>query len=640
MSATRCSSMSDLGDETAVNPQAELEEALASPVLASAVDLAALDLATVLDDLKCVDDHTLERSLDQAAKDAEAKGDADAQRGYRLLSILCTFHLRVEDPAEVWGPRWQGPEGRSYTASDLRGEQTAILAEWVGNIAHPALRARVADVVWHNDRTQGAAATSAVEAYCDIITRRLEGTYARRFSGLEGSVLDLVDWFHRALQIAAMSRKRGEMPETIKSAFETLYERARTAEQYVSFVKVARLGLEYGLIEWLRVAPDAEGMAERRAGGDYPMAVQGTWDLAAQGYAKLGDDDAKRRCQERSVDETLRMREQVGSAAARASWTRKAIGELRSAGGFKDRIAALRAELRNLQDASLDEFGQFSVPMDLTKERQGTIEVFEGLTLPDVLLQFAILSTSPKVSDLRRRALESREGSFFGSLFGASYSDHEGKVVAESPAMPLDGEPGEAWFKEQSLLYFDLWRKQIVGGFIEPARRTVMARFPLEDRHFGPIASMSPFVPPGHEHLFALGFARFWQGDYASAAHLLIPQLENSLRYVLLSANRESSKIKPDLLQEDRSLSGLFQWLRAELEEVFGTDLVNEIDLLFNHKPGPALRHQMAHGKMSAGACYHSTGVYACWLIYQLTCLPLVGHWKDKVTPAIEQAAF
>src|SRR3546814_16738606 len=117
------------------------------------------------------------------------------------------------------------------------------------------------------------------------------------------------------------------------------------------------------------------------------MAVQGVWDLAAQGYAKLGDDDAKRRCQERSVDETLRMREQVNSASAQAYWTRKAIGELRIAGGFTDRIAKLRAELSGLQAETLDEFGQVRIPLDLTKERKGTIELFWGLTLPDLLRQ-------------------------------------------------------------------------------------------------------------------------------------------------------------------------------------------------------------------------------------------------------------
>lgn len=621
-----------------MSDQDEQETVPLPAVLAPAADLASVDLATALDGLGHADDHALEQALGQAAKEAEARGDVAAQRGYVLLSILCTFHLRVEDQADVWGPRWQGLEGRFYTASDFRGEQTAILADMVETIPHPALRARVADVVWHNDRARRAAATLAVEAYCELIERRLDGNYVSRF--VPDSILDLVDWFHRSLQIVAMSQKRCAIPDAVRRVFEALYVHAEAAGQYVAFVKLVRLGLEYGLTDWARVAPGAERLADRRAGDDYPMAVQGAWDLAAQGYAKLGDDDAKRRCQERSVDETLRMREQIGSAAAQAHWTRKAIGELRAAGGFKDRIAKLRAELRDLQDASLDEFGQFTIPMDLTEERQGTIELFDGLTLPDILIRFALFSMSPKVDELRCQALESRKNSVFGSMFGASYSDHEGKTVAETPAAPLDSEPDEAWFKEQSLQYLDIRRHQIVGGFIEPARRTVMLRFPLEERHFGPIVSMSPFVPPGHEHLFALGFARFWQGDGASAAHLLIPQLENSLRYVLLNANRESSKIKPDLLQEDRSLSGLLQGLRPELEEIFGADLVNEIDLLFNHRPGPALRHEMAHGKMSAGVCYHPNGVYACWLIYQLTCLPLVRHWKDKVAPAIEQAVL
>src|SRR3546814_10672220 len=99
------------------------------------------------------------------------------------------------------------------------------------------------------------------------------------------------------------------MPDVVRRIFETLYTRAEVAGQYVAYDKLARLGLEFSLIDWAKVTFEAERLADQRVGGDYPMAVQGVWDLAAQGYAKLGDDDAKRRCQERSVDEALRVRE-------------------------------------------------------------------------------------------------------------------------------------------------------------------------------------------------------------------------------------------------------------------------------------------------------------------------------------------
>jgi len=619
--------------------ESEAEPVLVPSLLASADDLAAINIAVALDGLERADEYALESALLAAMKSAEASGAEPQERGYRLLMLLCTLHLRIEDPAEPWGPRWQGPDGRSYTASDFRGEQNAVLAGFLDQIEHPSLRARVGDVVWYNDRRQGQAASTAIDAYCEAVRGRLDGTYAPRFDDID-RILDLVDWLHRALQIHALSRRRKPISDTIVRTLAMLYDRALATSQYVAFEKTARLGVQYGLLEWGKVGPDAKRLAEGRTGGDYAMAIQGVWNLAAQAYDRLKDKDAKRRCHERSVDETLRMREQVGSASAKAFWTRKAIGELRAARGFRERIEALRVELRDLQDASLDEFGEFSVPLDLSEERKGTIELFEGLTLPDILLQFAMLATSPKIEELQAQAEESRKTSVLGSLFGASFSDSEGKTVAETPPASAEGAIEGEHLKTQSLQWFDFFRHQIVSGFIEPARQTVMARFPLEERHFAPIVGMSPFVPPGHQHLFGLAFARFWQGDFASAAFLLIPQLENSLRHVLLNANRDSSKIKPDLLQEDRSLSGLLENQRDELEAVFGPDLVFEIDLLFHYKPGPALRHQVAHGKMSAGACYHPSGVYACWLLYRLTCLPIIRYWKGQVAPALEAAAL
>ena len=430
------------------------------------------------------------------------------------------------------------------------------------------------------------------------------------------------------------------MPAAFQSVLEALYQRALATAQYVAFQRVARLGIESGIKQWDRVASDAETMATAPHGGDYALARQGVWNLAVEGYAKQGNKDAKRRCQERSVDETLRMREAVQSPMAQAYWTRKAIGELRAAGGFKQRVTELLAELSKLDEASLDDLVEFSIPIDVKEERQGTIELYGRLTLPEVLLQFAAAAKSPKISDLRQSVNELSESSPLSSMMGISHTDNRGKIVAETPSVHSQEDAQDDWFRGHVLQLLDVRRHQIVGGILEPARYTIMHRLPLEERHFTAITSMSPFVPPGHEYLFALGFARFWQGDYASAVYILLPQLENSLRHVLLNHRWDTSKLKPDLLQEDRSLSGLLESVHPQLTTIFGEDLVFEIDMLFNYKAGPALRHELAHGKMAAGDCYSATAVYACWLIYKLTCLPLVRHWKDIVAPAIEQAAL
>lgn len=156
-----------------------------------------------------------------------------------------------------------------------------------------------------------------------------------------------------------------------------------------------------------------------------------------------------------------------------------------------------------------------------------------------------------------------------------------------------------------------------------------MAEHPLEARDLLPLAEFSPFVPSGYENIFAFGFARFFGGDYISALHILVPQLENSLRYVLKQAAIDTSSMQSDMTQENRTLSVMLGKDRAALEKIFGPAITLEIENLFDFEGGPSLRHQFAHGLLSAGACHSHDAIYACWFIFRLCCLPLFRHWQQ-----------
>src|SRR5690606_21560535 len=135
--------------------------------------------------------------------------------------------------------------------------------------------------------------------------------------------------------------------------------------------------------------------------------------------------------------------------------------------------------------------------------------------------------------------------------------------------------------------------------------------------------------PPGYEDIFALGFAKFFGSDYISALHILVPQLENSLRYVLKQAAIDTSSMQSDMTQENRTLSVMLSKDRVALEKIFGPAIILEIENLFDFEGGPALRHQLAHGLLSASACYSYDAVYACWFIFRLCCIPLFKHWQQ-----------
>ena len=178
-----------------------------------------------------------------------------------------------------------------------------------------------------------------------------------------------------------------------------------------------------------------------------------------------------------------------------------------------------------------------------------------------------------------------------------------------------------------------------MAGSIDPARQTIHATFALEERHLAPIVEFSPFLPDALKPIVLLGFVRFFQGDFISAAFLLIPQLEPCLRQILKFNGHEPSKRRDNDTEEDLALSGLFDRFRPQLEEILTAPIAGEIDRLFNATPGPRLRHLFAHGQIGADACFEPDIYYADWLIYRLCCLFLLRRWDQAVRPLLEEAA-
>jgi hypothetical protein len=221
-------------------------------------------------------------------------------------------------------------------------------------------------------------------------------------------------------------------------------------------------------------------------------------------------------------------------------------------------------------------------------------------------------------------------------MTGIKHIDDEGKTVVNTAGAALSEEPPDDWYLNMIARAESLRRAMVVANFIEPVRLFIHAWIAIEERHFSPIVWQSPFVPQLQAPLYALGFARFFQGDVASAAHLLIPQLEPSLRHILKAHGADPTKRRDDATEEDRSLDAIVSNHRADLTDILGAPLLEELDRVFNIKPGPALRHAVAHGQMSAGQCYSADVIYACWLLYRVCCLFLMKKWDEWVRPGLE----
>ena len=599
-------------------------------------DFAASGLNEFLADRLDADGYALEAALREAAVAAETESDAVRERVFALIAGLMSFHMRMNDPAEVFGAKLIIGERRSMIPSDVRGEQTAVIADETPAIVHPHVRARMGDVAFMNDRRHHEAGRAAMDAYCAVADGLLDGTTKPGIPGIELGMHDVVKPITRAIDLMRLLNKRGVADVAVARMFARAWTVAREGGHFIPFVELSDAGMPAGLLTFDEVSAAAEALAAAAPDGAYPEAVKRVWLLAAQCHSRSGRKDDDERCRVEAVEQTLRMRDQCDGSLAKASWTKRAIGELRQVSGMKERVRQLLEEMRQFQLAAPDEMATFNTPIDLTEERERTIELFERLTLPEAFLQMLALAEAPDVDELRKVAVEGARDSIVDTIFGANYLDADGKTIARISAPDMDGDPDEDWIKAKCIRHMSIVRHQLVNGFIEPARRTLLDRFSVEERHLVPITHTSPFVPPGYGNVFSLGFARMFQGDYVSAAHILFPQLENSLRHMLVLANADPTKVDADLLQGDRALGALLDVNRGDLEGIWGRDIVQEIDILFNFRPGPSLRNELAHGKLPWGAFHSPETITACWFIFNLACRPIFDRWQASVAPAIE----
>jgi hypothetical protein len=296
--------------------------------LVTSADLEAVDFEAPIGGLDIADAHEFRHVYERALSVALAAEDEAAKNVFRLFAEMCSMAMHASDPGHTWVPLFVLPDGtRSPIADDFRGEQTATLAAVVGRIVSPALRARIADIAWSNNRRDGASAAAAIDAYCDLVFGLLDGTL--KASHGRSAVHEALSALERAMQIATASTKRTKRPEKVGRAFEALYAAARDRRDVSAFVDATNLAFVFGLREFAVAAKELEAVAAASPVGTYPLAVKKAWDLAARLYNKLNNEPARQRCLIAAVDQTLAMREQVkGSAAAEASWITQALQQL------------------------------------------------------------------------------------------------------------------------------------------------------------------------------------------------------------------------------------------------------------------------------------------------------------------------
>lgn len=142
-----------------------------------------------------------------------------------------------------------------------------------------------------------------------------------------------------------------------------------------------------------------------------------------------------------------------------------------------------------------------------------------------------------------------------------------------------------------------------------------MHQHQIDEQQLLPYCQDNPFVAPGQEGLYTRGLYAGLQGDFLVATHLLVPLLENSLRYLAWQKDVETSQFKNGV-QEELSVSRLLEF--QVFTDFWGDNQTKDLKAILSARSYANLRNRIAHGLMLASDYEQPVTRYLWWTVLRL----------------------
>jgi hypothetical protein len=560
------------------------------------------------------------QELSSCAKKVTEEGRLPDGKALWLLADACSMMLKPQSLNEPFAPYMVMDGKRSALPEDFKEEDIVFFTQIIPHIDDPKLSARISEIVWLLLKPRDPQyALIAIDNYRKIAI------------DTESWIRDGRECWERAIQLCLMLRAgAGERLHNIEKTLTESLQKASEEDGYlVNWLSDLLARHKLGRKEQISISQKLEELAINfEYTGDLHRS-RDYFDAASHWYKKTNNSEKSAEMIVRNAEcwvkeAVARQSSDVPSHMVAASFYESAIHKyreipriLRDKYDVANRIAELRVEMNKAGENSLDEMGIItSGPIDISELIENAVKAVQGKPTPEALLQFANVYRGAKVDKIRSFSKEMLRNYPLQSLFSATHMSSDGRVIAKRPGADLDGDNQEATIWPEMVKHYVMNLGLVVQGNIWPALEVIRQEHRLKEADFHSFVSRSPVVPPDRIQLVAKTLYLGYDNDFVGALHLLVPQIENLVRYHLNKNGEKTTNIDINGIENENGLSTLMA--NSKVEEIFGADLSFELRALFCDPFGPNLRNELAHGLVGYEDSQNIYSIYAWWLMFRL----------------------
>jgi len=563
-------------------------------------------------------------ALSNAARAASEAGAHERSKVLWLLADATSMRLTSESANQPFSAMSVFGDKRTTLPEDFTDADIDFFHDVVPLVTNSRLQARLADLVWlrkHSPRVPDMA-VAAIDAYRLL---PLE---------LHSWLRDGRESWSRALHLSRNLRATaGTRFDDMESAMRAALDNSTRVDRFFPR-QLADVMQKFGLERRDRtgVATKLEDLGKQADDEGDLEGARTFYSAAASWYGRAGDKVGAARTTFNESECWVRQAQARAEGAQSSqivatSFYENAIQTLRTIGraqraalSVDERIEELRMSLAEAGEKSLEEMGMISTPgVNIDELVSAARRDVSGKPVLEALANFCAFYEGANVARAREEALEKLRNFPLQALMSSTLMSADGRVIAKRPAMSLNAQMTDtdeeaiwASMVQDHMLTVQL----LVQGQVAPAWHVLVLEHRLVEEEFMQLARNASIVPKDRARLVGKGLYAGYDGDFVTAVHILVPQLENLVRHHLKAGGAITSHLDNTGVVTENGLSTLMELPLAI--QVFGEGVCFEIKALFCSPHGPNLRNNLAHGLLDDDACTSVPGVYAWWFMFRL----------------------
>jgi hypothetical protein len=541
---------------------------------------------------------------DALRSERNQQGNLSDQDWKGFLAEHSVFLFRdTKGDGSTWGtyfaPMWEYLQGdKTVLSPDIAELDAETITHWekrAATIKNPMMKARYADAAWDlaNAITKGKpnykCAQIAIDAY-------IEAT-ERHFYTME---IEPVKWLVRALHLARSIADKSRASAVVDAMFRFYEASLRPKLVGVWIFLFDNLYGEHDLIsesQEAKIVADLERMLSKlaviRDGGDFdPYGAQAAAERLAHHYKQRGDRANVERVIKTYGEAFVALGEEANSSLAMA-WLQPVI-ERYEQEGMKDEAEKLRLmQIERGKNVEAD-LKYYSVSVDITKkdydDAVAAVRTTGDLagTLGKIAHQFL-----PSAAAAKRGVERMKTATPLLSMIPIKVVDRTGRPVA-TIGTDEDSEGRLLQELARTIGFFQSFLSYTISAITEEFR-------PTTDDIIAYLYE-SPLFLESRRSILREGLAAYLSKDHLKAIHILVPQIEEMLRTLLVLMGippQKSVRGHPGITDVKNMNDALGD---TRVQAVLTENVWRYLTVLYVDKRGFNVRNDLAHGLMPAEA--------------------------------------